>query len=303
MKLANLLALTAAPFALFAANPALADNHAEPAAAPSAKGPALWKVADEDTTVYLFGTVHMLPSTVDWNSGVVNTALATSQTLVTEIDLTPETEASIVTAFQTKGTLPEGQTLRGLMTEAQRTAYEGGLGKLQIPPGAFDQMEPWLASIVLLQIVTQASGFTPDMGVETVLEKTMAPGTARVALETVDDQIKVFDEMAIDQQLTYLLEFAADPIEGIKSLNALVDDWSKGNADGVGAMMNEALQAHPALAERLLYSRNATWAEWIDARLDQPGTVFIAVGAGHLAGEKSVQEYLAAKGIAAARVN
>jgi uncharacterized protein YbaP (TraB family) len=56
------------------------------------------------------------------------------------------------------------------------------------------------------------------------------------------------------------------------------------------------------VAEALLYSRNANWAEWIDTRLDEPGTVFIAVGAGHLAGAKSVQDYLAQKGITVARV-
>ena len=57
------------------------------------------------------------------------------------------------------------------------------------------------------------------------------------------------------------------------------------------------------LAEALLYSRNATWADWIEDRLETtPGTVFIAVGAGHLAGEKSVQDYLGQRGIQSERV-
>lgn len=308
MKLRKTLAASAATFALFAANPALADEPAAQEAtaeavskAPASAGPALWKVADEDTTIYVFGTVHMLPDTVDWNSGAVNEALASAGTLVTEIDMTPENIEAIGAAFQDKGMLPEGQTLRSLMNEEQLATYEAGLAKIQIPAEVFDPMEPWLASIVLLQIVAQASGFTEDKGVESVLESAIAPDTKRVALETVDLQISVFDELPMDQQLTYFLEFAADPIEGIESLNALVDEWAEGDAETVGKMMNEALQAHPNVAERLLYSRNKNWADWIETRLDEPGTVFMAVGAGHLSGEKSVQDYLVARGIQTTR--
>jgi uncharacterized protein YbaP (TraB family) len=66
-------------------------------------------------------------------------------------------------------------------------------------------------------------------------------------------------------------------------------------------VMNEGM-TDPAVAEALLYNRNANWAEWIDTRMDTPGTVFIAVGAGHLAGARSVQDYLGAKGITVTRV-
>jgi uncharacterized protein len=84
-------------------------------------------------------------------------------------------------------------------------------------------------------------------------------------------------------------------------LNRMVAEWAEGDADELAVIMNEGM-TDPAVAEALLYSRNANWAEWIDTRLDQPGTVFIAVGAGHLAGAKSVQDYLAAKGITTMRV-
>jgi uncharacterized protein len=52
----------------------------------------------------------------------------------------------------------------------------------------------------------------------------------------------------------------------------------------------------------LLVRRNKAWAQWIRARLDQPGTAFIAVGAGHLGGEGSVQDQLKALGVESARV-
>ena len=48
-------------------------------------GPALWKVADDDTTVYLFGTIHALPEGKDWYSGTIAKAFDASGELVTEI--------------------------------------------------------------------------------------------------------------------------------------------------------------------------------------------------------------------------
>jgi uncharacterized protein YbaP (TraB family) len=82
----------------------------------------------------------------------------------------------------------------------------------------------------------------------------------------------------------------------------MVKAWSEGDADRLAALMNESMKDDPALAERLLYARNRNWAQWIDDRLDQPGTVFMAVGAGHLAGKESVQDALATRGIQSVRV-
>ena len=91
MKLSALLALTAAPFALFAASPVLADEHAGHGAGETAvaAGPALWKVADDDTTIYLFGTVHVLPQGVEWYDATIAKALEGSDILVTEIPMDP----------------------------------------------------------------------------------------------------------------------------------------------------------------------------------------------------------------------
>ena len=63
-----------------------------------------------------------------------------------------------------------------------------------------------------------------------------------------------------------------------------------------------AEQDDPGLAKVLLIDRNKTWASWIRARLDRPGTVFMAVGAGHLGGKGSVQDQLATKGVKSSRV-
>ena len=303
MKLAKLLTLTAAPFALLAASPALADHHAatETAAAPAmAKGPALWKVADEDTTIYLFGTVHILPEGLEWYDAAIAEALNGSDMIVTEIPMDAASEAAMGQLAQKVGTLPAGTTLRSLLTPEQTATYEAALAKLGAPPQAFDQFKPWLTGLTMSIIPLMQQGYTPGAGVEKVLLSKVGD-KPQGALETAEFQLGIFNGMDQAAQITFMMEAIEGMDEAAPMLNRMVAEWAEGDADELAVIMNEGM-TDPAVAEALLYSRNANWAEWIDTRLDQPGSVFIAVGAGHLAGAKSVQDYLADKGITVTRV-
>ena len=306
MKRASLFALAAAPIALFASNPAFAEAQpsAQTAAATTtaapAKGPALWKVADADTTIYLFGTVHVLPKEIEWYDATIAKALEGSDILVTEIPMDSSSEAAMQQLTMTKGMLPAGTTLRSLLTAEQTTQYTAALVKLGAQPEAFDPLKPWLAALTFTIVPLMQSGYDPNSGVEKVLLSKVGD-KPKGALETAEFQLGIFDGMAQDAQVTFMMEAATEMDKAKPMLDRMVAEWAKGDADQLAAVMNEGLD-DPKVAEALLYSRNANWAEWIDTRLDQPGTVFIAVGAGHLAGAKSVQDVLAQKGIKVTRV-
>lgn len=293
--LKNTLAVASSGLALLLATPAMAE-----AAAPA--GPAMWKVADEDTTIYLFGTVHVLPDGTNWFTPGIEAALDSSDSLVTEIASGPETDARMQQLLGELGTLPPGTTVRSLMTEEDRANYEAALTGLGVPVNALDSYEPWFASISLSILPLILQGYKVDQGVEQVLEAEANESMQRAALETIEFQLSIFDSGSMEDQLAYLAA-AAEAVDEVKPmLDAMVAEWLEGDADGLATIMNEGLAETPALAEALLYDRNANWAEWIDKRLDQPGTVFVAVGAGHLAGERSVQDYLGQRGIAVDRV-
>lgn len=300
MKLATLLSLAAAPLALFAAVPVAAESTPAPAAA---KGPAMWKVADEDTTIYLFGTVHVLPQGIEWYDTAIAEALTGADTVVTEIPMDAAAAAQMQQLTAAKGMLPAGTKLRSLLTPEQTATYEAAFAKLGLPPAAIDQfdgMKPWLAGLTLSILPLMQQGYSPDSGVEKVL-LSKVPGKPTGALETAEFQLGIFDGMTQEAQIAFMMEAATGIDETKPMLDRMVAEWAEGDADSLAAVMNEGM-TDPAVAEALLYQRNANWAEWIDTRLDTPGSVFIAVGAGHLAGAKSVQNYLAAKGITVSRV-
>jgi uncharacterized protein YbaP (TraB family) len=297
LRMAARIARLVAAVALALSTPACAADTAASEPAPPS-GPALWKVADADTTIYLFGTIHALPPGVQWFDGRVARAFDSSGELVTEID--PAQTAGLQGEIMAMGTLAQGQSLRDLMKSEDRAQYEAALATLGLPVNALDRFEPWYATISLAMLPLLKDGYGPDGGVEYVLAA-KAANKQRDALETVQFQIGLFDAMPMDKQLQYLDE----TVEGIPELGTvlgrMVTDWLAGNADALAALMNDEM-SDDEIYDRLLVARNVKWAEWIDKRLKQPGAVFIAVGAGHLAGRGSVQDQLEARGIAVTRI-
>jgi uncharacterized protein YbaP (TraB family) len=269
-------------------------------ATPQTAHPALWKVSDADTTIYLFGTVHALPPGLTWFDGKVATAFDGSQELVTEI---VETEPAQMQALvMSTAVLPRGQSLRAILSPEDKLGVETALHTLGLPAATFDAFEPWYAAIGLATIPLSRQGYATENGVEGTLDaRAKALGHPHSALETAEYQLGLFDSLPMDVQKTYL----HDVIDGLPTLGEelrnMVAAWSVGDADKLAELMNDE-EDDPAMMEKLLINRNRNWAGWIKARLDKPGTVFVAVGAGHLAGAGSVQDQLKDQGISTSRV-
>lgn len=305
-KLVTSLCLAATALGL-QVSPALAEAQRHPAPAtatrvalPAPAHPALWKVQKGATTIYLFGTVHALPAGVLWLDGPLARAFDSSDSLVTEIiEKSPEEMRGIVFA---KALLPEGQNLRASLPPATRAAVEKALQSSGLPPASLDRFRPWYAAVAISTLPLMKSGYDPANGVDTRLSQlAKAKGRPHEALETPEYQLGLFDSLPVSLQQTYLREVAIGAPKIAGELAAMIEAWKMGNAMLLAKLMN-ADQSDPRLEETLLIARNRHWAQWIKARLDKPGTVFVAVGAGHLAGPGSVQDQLKRQGIIATRV-
>jgi uncharacterized protein YbaP (TraB family) len=297
MKLKRLIAAAAA-LSLTLSGCVGMRAHAETPPPGAVPGPALWKVADADTTIYLFGTVHALPQGKEWFDGRIARAFAASDEMVTEVDLSDPSASAA--AMQSAGMLPEGASLRAMMAPEARQRFEAALVGLGLPVEALDRMEPWMASLTMSLLPLLRQGYQTESGVEAALSA-RAEGKQRGALETIAQQIDLFDGMPMGAQFTFLDKTVEAMPEAKTSLDAMVAEWIEGDADALAALLNAELD-DPVLYQRLLTQRNAHWAGWVEQRLAQPGTVFVAVGAGHLAGADSVQRQLARRGLKVERI-
>ncbi len=301
LRLKSVLAATAT-CALAWAIPAAAQTTPTEAPAVTVKDvdPALWVVKDEDTTVYLFGSVHLLKPGLGWFDDGVKTAFDSSDQLVLELVEPPAAEVQAL--FGKFAMDQQGKTLRSKMNDADRAVYEAAMGKLGIPAPAFDPFEPWAAGITLSVVAMQKSGFDPNSGVEKQLTAAAKVSNKPIAgLETMEFQLGLFDTLPEAEQITFLVETAKLIDDVASTTDKMVAMWASAETESLGQLMNEGLTSR-TLYDALLTKRNANWAKWISARMAKPGVTFMAVGAGHLAGPTSVQNLLPAYGLSATRV-
>jgi uncharacterized protein YbaP (TraB family) len=262
--------------------------------------PALWVIKDADTTIYLFGSVHILKPGLGWFDDGVKTAFDRSDQLVLELVEPPAVEAQAL--FGKLAMDQQGKTLRSKMNDADRAVYDAAMGKLGIPSAAFDPFEPWAAAITISLLAAQKSGFDPNSGVERQLTAAAKVSNKPIGgLETMAFQLGVFDSLPEAEQIAFLVETAKMIDDVGSTTDKMVAMWASAETEGLGQLMNEGLTSR-TLYDALLTKRNANWAQWISAQMKKPGVTFMAVGAGHLAGSTSVQALLPAYGLTATRV-
>ncbi|HMT41411.1 MAG TPA: TraB/GumN family protein [Sphingorhabdus sp.] len=294
------VALALSAFGTPMATPALAQQ------APAAEvetvdvDPALWVVKDADTTVYLFGTVHILKPGMAWFDEAVKSAFDKSDRLVLEM-VEPDA-ATAQQLFAKYGLDTSGKPLTSKMMEDEKAIYAKAMEKVGLPVAAFEPLDPWAAAVTMQIMGLQKGGYDVNSGVETQLTAAAkASGKPIAGVETMESQLAIFDTLSQETQVRFLVESAKSVDDMTASMDNMVALWAKPDPEGLAQVMNEGL-SDPKLHAALLTNRNANWAAWISKQLEKPGTTFMAVGAGHLSGSTSVPHLLTAYGVQAQRV-
>lgn len=268
------------------------------AKAPRVAHPALWEVSDPDTTVYLFGTIHLLPENYQWRTAKFNQAVEKSQKLVVETIVDDKNPTKLMTAMAAIGFAKGLPPLAERVSPDKRAALAAAIKKSGIPPLVFDQMKTWTAGFTLLSVQFRDMGLKGADGVEAVLRESFATeGKPIGELETNIEQLSFFDTLPEKAQRA-LLEGALGEQNGMdKEFSGMLAAWSRGDVKGIARTFDRDLAASPELQDALVRRRNANWTKWIGQRMAEPGSVMVAVGAGHLAGKESVIEMLKKQGL------
>lgn len=232
--------------------------------------PALWEVRDGDTTIYLFGTFHTLDGRTVWFDRKVREAFNASGELVLETVVPADMGAA---REQVTETTPDGKR----------------------------KLKPFIAQTQAVMSHGSAMGMSVDNGADMVLRR-VAEGAGKPVsgLERFEDQLKTLSNIPAPVSAAAAAAPTAPPVA--VTINDLLGAWTKGDTGAFSTMLAGFESKSPVAYRMLITDRNARWGEWIVNRLDQPGTVFVAVGTGHLAGKDSVQAWLAARGLTATRI-
>lgn len=298
------MALGLAAWAALFAVEAYAETPAAPAPiapAPIARaagdGPALWVVRDADSTVYLFGTIHLLKPGTAWGSAKVDAAFDSATDVWFEV-VDPNDQAAIVPIFQQHGLSPDRPLSSWMTAEDQAT-----LGKAAPAAGMtaqqMDPFRPWFAALMIATGPLAQAGYDPAQGVELNLRaRALAAGKTLHGFETIDQQVRGLAGMSDDGQRVYLRHYLATYDTAAAEFDRAVAGWAIGDQTAMTKFAHENGRAISEETHQIFMARrNADWAEQIETLLAGAGTSFIAVGAAHLAGDDSVQDLLSARGI------
>lgn len=272
----NLLVSGAISLALPAGPAAVAPPPASQisvAQSPDAAGPAMFVVSDGDTKIYLFGTFHALDDESNWFAHAVKGAFESSDELILET-LIPEAPQSGMSA-------------------------PGTFGAPQVAPSA-----SFLATTRMAINAGKARGMQVDNGADMVLRHAAErEGKPVAGLETIESQLAMFTRMSRLAPTGPAAPQSSGTMNALeKSMTDMQSAWKRGDQQVFVNLLGQLNRSSPASYKMLFTDRNGRWADWIAARMQTPGTVFVAVGAGHLAGTDSVLVQLAQRGIAARRV-
>lgn len=268
----------------------------------AAAAPALWKVADADSTVYLFGTMHAVPRDLAWRTPALDAAFAAADEAWFELDLFGDPTAGFL-YMATRGTSPD-RPLSSRLPPADRARLAAAAARAGLSPAALEGLQPWLASVALTDGAALKEGFTaygPDLALTLEARRTGKPVKG---FETGADQVALFTSMPEAAQMDLLRQTLDEIDGGPAALRKLAGAWVAGDLLDVRTLEPGGIRPEDeGTYKALLVDRNRRFADGIAGILAGAGTAFVAIGAAHLAADDdSVQHFLAAKGYTVERV-
>lgn len=302
-RLAAGTALGLGLFVAVAGVPAFAQEAPEIRAVPQAagEGPALWVIRDADSTLYLFGTVHILRPTTAWGSAKVDAAFDSADDIWFEIANIDDQSAAapLVQQFGISMDRP----LSSLLSAEELSGLDAAARSIGASAAQMEPMRPWLAALTLSVAPLVKAGYDPTSGVELILKaRADAAGKPVRGLETMEQQIRILAGMSEEAQVGFLRSTLEQFDEATTLLDGLVEAWATGDVEAIERLgIADMREASEEVYQAMLVRRNTDWADQIQAHLEGSGVSFIAVGAAHLAGEDSVQAILAARGVEVSR--
>jgi len=261
---------------------------------------SLWELHGKHNTVFLLGSIHVLRPGDYPLSPAVMQAYASSKSLLMEINLADMDLEQLQAEMLASAMLPEGKSLPGVLGPKRYSRAESLARDVGVELAAFDQFAPWFAAEAISQLQLLQLGFQPTSGVEMYfLERARSDGKSIAGLETVHDQIALFEGLSLDAQAEYLVASLEQAHELPKQVDDMVHAWQRGDTAWFDDQLKSELGRDPALYQSVLAARNRKWIPKIEALLNDDKNYLVIVGTGHLVGRNSVIELLKKDGVGA----
>lgn len=257
----------------------------------------IWSVSDEDSTVYLAGSIHLLREKDLPVPGEFDAAYREAGEVVFEIDMRSLTLPSTGLEIRALGQLPDGEKLGDKLSEETMTLLRGYLAENKLPGKLFDRFTPGMAYLTLGTLEAARHGASPDLGLETLFyRKAVNDNKPTRGLETIQFQMSRFNELEAGTVESLIRETLEDTEESEEALDEIVAAWRSGDREKIETLIVDKMSSDDEVRRVLLVDRNRNWIPAIEEALAGKTNVLFLVGAAHLAGRGSVLELLEERG-------
>lgn len=269
---------------------------AEDPAVPETATPAIWTVERGGKTLYLFGSIHLLPPQTKWTREEIDTARAAAQVFVFEAPLDQGGQA-MLQFVEEGGKLKNGQTLKDILPAELHGDVEKAAWTVQYPPKLLGPLRPWLAAVYLELYAYLKAGFSSYYGVDHVIEQEAKEAKAAFAyFESVEEQLSYFAKLDRKTEIAYLKATVKSVLAQPELPFELLNAWAQGRTDDLARLVDDGFKDVPKLREQLIVARNRKWLPKLRTMIASDKTHFVTVGVGHLVGRDSLVAMLRAKG-------
>lgn len=262
-----------------------------------ASGPAVWRVHSGESTVYLFGSIHILPNGYPWMNRRIADAMNASDLFVFEVPLGKETTAQDRAFVLKYGVLPRRQSIRGVLTQGEFDLYATVMHAAGLNARDYERYRPWLAGLLLGLAYLHPEDLTSLSGADNeVMKFAREHDRPSQYLESVQQQLELLTLGSEETQIAELRHLIATLPSSRDIESELLDAWSNGDIDRLTAVLNGIFTPAPETEKLLLSHRNRLWLSTIDPLLQRPGTAMITVGAAHLGGSDGLIALICGEG-------
>ncbi|MHB8474986.1 MAG: TraB/GumN family protein [Steroidobacteraceae bacterium] len=261
---------------------------------------SLWELHGKHNTVYLLGSIHVLRLSDYPLAPAVLEAYGNAKAVLMEVNMEEISSAQVQAEMLASAILPDGKTLLDVLGQ-QRYGRAAALAhEVGIELSMFDQFAPWFAAEAISQLQLAQLGFQPESGVEMYfMERARSDGKSVAGLETVHDQISIFQDMPLDTQAEYLASSLEQAHDLPHEVASMVRAWQQGDTQWFANQLLSEFKQDSRLYQSVLGARNRKWLPKIEALLNDDKNYLVIVGTGHLVGAGSVIELLKKDGIGA----
>ena len=264
----------------------------------------VWAIRGAHNTVYLAGSVHLLPAQDAALPPAFDRAYADSDKLVMELDLGQLDPLQAAGWMMEHGALPAGSTLRGVLGEPRYTRVSAAAADLGLSMEILDGQSPWVVGIELADLEYLHLGFDPQQGVEEQLvHRAQSDGKPTAGLETLPEELASLEALSREDQLRLLDQTLSELKEAPGEMQEVLGAWRRGDAARLASLLAREYRAFPALYRPLVTARNQRWLPQIEQLLHGERNCLVVVGALHLVGEGGLLELLRRDGFAPVQLN